>query len=194
MNGRRSASQARAASDRGAMARTGIFAGRTAPAPAFRHVMENDTRSISALCRLFELAARSLHSAGFSHGLYPAQWTALRYLSTAGPQERTAARLARFQQMAVGPVTRTVRTLIAKGLVSEGPPAGGHHRSKQLNITPEGMRTLTEDPLLALDAELADLPERDARLLGATLGRVISVLHAKDASDDTAGLRLDDEA
>lgn len=152
--------------------------------------MENDRRSISALSRLFELAARSLHSAGFSSGLYPAQWTALRYLATAGPSDRTSAKLARFQQIAVGPVTRTVRTLINKGLVAEGPSAG-HHRSKQLNLTEAGIRILAEDPLIALDDELSRLPEKEARLLGATLGRIVSILHAKDG--DAEGLQLEDD-
>ena len=155
--------------------------------------MENDPQSVSALSRLFELAARSLHSAGFSDGLYPAQWSALRDLATAGPTERSSAKLARFQQIAVGPVTRTVRTLVAKGLVSEGPSAG-HHRSKQLNLTDEGIRILARDPLIAVDAELAKLPQRDARILGAALGRIISTLHAADAEDGALMLRLDDES
>ena len=155
--------------------------------------MENNPRSISAIARLFELAARSLHSAGFSDGLYPAQWSALRYLAMAGPTERTSAKLARFQQIAVGPVTRTVRTLVAKGLVIEGPSAG-HHRSKQLNLTEDGRRLLAGDPLIAVDVELSKLPPHHARVLSATLGQIISTLHAPDAGEDTLTLRLDDEA
>jgi DNA-binding MarR family transcriptional regulator len=146
--------------------------------------------TVSAISRLFELAARSLHSAGFTNGLYPAQWTALRYLAISTPVERTSAKLARFQQVAVGSVTRTVRTLIAKGLVSEGPSAG-HHRSKQLDLTAEGRAMLTQDPLLVLDTELATLSQRDARILGMALARVISVLHAEQGGDQA--LILDDD-
>jgi DNA-binding MarR family transcriptional regulator len=155
--------------------------------------MENRPRSVSAIGRLFELAARSLHSASFSEGLYPAQWSALRYLATAGPTERTSAKLARFQQLAVGPVTRTVRTLVAKGLLSEG-PAAGHHRSKQLNLTEAGRRLLEKDPLIALDLELKTLSPQDARIISAVLGRIISALHVADAEGDELSLRLDGEA
>jgi DNA-binding MarR family transcriptional regulator len=151
---------------------------------------EADTPPISAICRLFELAARSMHSAGFSGGLYPAQWTALRYLATSQPTDRTSAKLARFQQVAVGSVTRTVRTLISKGLVVEGPSAG-HHRSKQLDLTRAGIALLRTDPLIALDQELASLPQRDARIFGMTLARVISVLHDNDAGEADIELALD---
>ena len=146
--------------------------------------------TISAISRLFELAARSLHSAGFSGGLYPAQWTALRYFATVAPSERTSAKLARFQQVAVGSVTRTVRTLIAKGLVSEGRSAG-HHRSKQLDLTAAGVSMLALDPLLALDTELSTLSQRDARILGMALARIISALHAK--GEDEQELAFDDD-
>lgn len=153
--------------------------------------METKPPTISAITRLFELAARSLHSAGYAGGLYPAQWTALRYLAAAAPADRTSAKLARFQQMAVGPVTRTVRTLIAKGLVVEAGPAG-HHRSKRLDLTADGIALLGEDPLIAVDAELASLPQRDARILGATLGRIISQLQSPhDGEDGGDALNLD---
>jgi DNA-binding MarR family transcriptional regulator len=154
--------------------------------------MEHRPRSISAIGRLFELAARSLHSASFSEGLYPAQWSALRYLSTAGPTERTSAKLARFQQLAVGPVTRTVRTLVAKGLLTEG-PAAGHHRSKQLNLTDAGLRLLESDPLIAVDLELKTLSPQEARIISAALGRIISALHVANTHGEEISLRLDSD-
>jgi DNA-binding MarR family transcriptional regulator len=116
----------------------------------------------------------------------------LRYLSTAGPTERTSAKLARFQQLAVGPVTRTVRTLVAKGLLSEG-PAAGHHRSKQLNLTEAGLRLLENDPLIAVDLELKTLSQQEARIISAALGRIISTLHVADTQGEEISLRLDGE-
>ena len=129
----------------------------------------------SALARLFELAARSLHSAGHSDGLYPAQWTALRYLAAARPSERTAAALARFQQMAAGPVTRTVRTLLEKQLVAKAGSAG-HHRSERLDVTAKGRELLRNDPLLRLDAVLSALPEAQSKALAAILAQTIASL------------------
>ncbi len=153
--------------------------------------MTQNAPSIAAITRLFELAARSLHSAGFAGGLYPAQWTALRYLAQAAPAERTAAKLARFQQMAVGPVTRTVRTLIAKGLLIEAGSAG-HHRSKRLDLTPEGITLLQDDPLLAVDAELSKLSTQEGRALSTILVRIISHLQASHDGSADVMLSLDD--
>lgn len=139
----------------------------------------NAARSLDALTRLFELAARSLHSAGHSEGLYPAQWTALRYLSTAAPEERTSSALARFQQMAVGPITRTVRTLILKGLVVKG-GSGVHHRSERLDLTDAGRALLAQDPLLAVNAVLAKLNPVQSRNLAGVLGQIIATLNTAE--------------
>ena len=134
------------------------------------------------MTRLFELAARSLHSAGHADGLYPAQWSCLRYLALAAPNDRTAAKLARFQQLAVGPVTRTVRTLIQKGLVAEG-GAAEHHRSKRLELTQQAWALLHRDPLLALDAELAKLPPEATRVLADALAVAIASLHGPEGAE-----------
>jgi DNA-binding MarR family transcriptional regulator len=143
-----------------------------------------DAESVNALTRLFELAARSLHSAGHSHGLYPAQWTALRYFSVASPAERTSSALARFQQMAVGPVTRTVRTLITKGLLIKG-GAGVHHRAERLDLTEAGRTILAQDPLLGLNAVVAKLNTEQSSVLAGVLGQIIATLNSiEDAGDD----------
>ncbi|MCU0830368.1 MAG: MarR family winged helix-turn-helix transcriptional regulator [Rhizobiaceae bacterium] len=128
-----------------------------------------------ALARLFELVARSLHSAGHVDGLYPAQWTALRYLNEAEPDARTAAKLAQFQQLAPGPVTRSVRTLITKGLVREAGTAS-HHRAKRLEVTEAGIALLANDPLIALEKRLAKLGGDDARALERVLAQMLVTL------------------
>lgn len=131
--------------------------------------------ALLALTRLFELSARSLHSAGHSHGLYPAQWSALRYLASAEANACTSSALARFQQLAVGPVTRTVRTLIDKGLVRKA-GMGAHHRSERLELTPEGHALLAQDPLWTIDAALRGLDRNQASQLAAILGQIIAAL------------------
>lgn len=140
------------------------------------------TQAVGALTRLFELAARSVHSAGHSGGLYPAQWSSLRYLSHAAPNDRTAAKLAQFQQLAVGPVTRTLRTLVQKGLIAETGSAQ-HHRSKMLELTPAGWAMLEQDFLLPLDAELVKLAPETMRILADALALAIASLHPPQAAD-----------
>lgn len=140
-----------------------------------------EERSLAALTRLFELAARALHSAGHSEGLYPAQWTALRYLAVAAPAERTSSALARFQQMAVGPITRTVRTLVQKGLVVKAGVAA-HHRSERLELTAAGHALLARDPLLAVDAAIGKLTPAQAKELAGVLGQIVSTLNTDDGA------------
>jgi DNA-binding MarR family transcriptional regulator len=132
------------------------------------------------LARLFELAARSLHSAGHAHGLYPAQWTALRYLAIAEPNDRTSSALARFQQIAIGPVTRTVRTLIAKGYVVKAGQAS-HHRSERLDVTDSGAALLAMDPLRHIDGPLETLSAHDKAEFARLLGEIIAKLQVDAA-------------
>ena len=116
--------------------------------------------SASALAERLELVARMLHSRGYAEDLYPAQWVALRYFARAPEQRRTASDLARFQGLANGPVSRTVRTLIGKGLLAkaEVQPRG---RAEALDLTPAGRKMLETDPTLELETALAALSEAD---------------------------------
>lgn len=146
----------------------------------------------SPLSRLFELASRSLHSAGHSHGLFPAQWTTLRYLADAPASARTSSALARFQQMAIGPVTRTVRTLIAKHLVAKA-GAGVHHRSELLELTPTGRDLLALDPLARLDDLFARLSLDEREKLAELFGRIVAALNNDDGATDEQLLPPPDE-
>src|SRR3982751_1336292 len=109
------------------------------------------TTTASALADLLELTARVLHSRGYAEDLFPAQWMALRYFAKSPPDRRTASELARFQRLANGPVSRTVRTLIHKGPLAKTAdrPRG---RAEQLELTAAGRSVLTADPTQALAA------------------------------------------
>src|SRR5829696_8192825 len=101
--------------------------------------------SASTLAERLELVARMLHSRGYAQDLFPAQWMALRYFARAPEQRRTASDLARFQGLANGPVSRTVRTLIGKGLLTKAEiqPRG---RAEALGLTDAGRKMLDSDP------------------------------------------------
>lgn len=133
--------------------------------------------SASALAELLELVARMLHSRGYAEDLFPAQWMALRYFAKAPPERRTASDLARFQGLANGPVSRTVRTLIGKGLLAkeEIQPRG---RAELLDLTEAGRKVLVSDPTLELQQALAalDVADQDgaARVLETVLRKLSS--------------------
>jgi DNA-binding MarR family transcriptional regulator len=127
---------------------------------------------VSILVELLELAGRSMHSIGYADGLYPAQWTALRYFSKASDGARTASALARFQGFANGPVSRTVRTLISKGLLrkAETQPAG---RAEHLEITDHARSLLDHDPAKLIADTIAGLSESEKAALDHALRAVI---------------------
>ena len=76
----------------------------------------------AALAQLLDQTARGLHSMGHDGEMFPAQWAALRYFAASDPAQSTAMSLARFQGLAFGPVSRTVRTLITKHLTKDLTP------------------------------------------------------------------------
>jgi len=112
--------------------------------------------STSALAELLEVTARMLHSRGYAADMFPAQWAALRYFSRAPEHLRTASALARFQGLGNGPVSRTVRTLVAKGFLRQA-AAQPRGRAKLLELTPTGLQMLERDPTQAVEAAINEL-------------------------------------
>jgi len=113
-----------------------------------------------------------LHSRGYAEDMFPAQWMALRYFAKAAPERRTASDLARFQGLANGPVSRTVRTLLQKGLLAkaEAQPRG---RAEVLEVTASGRTLLKSDPTLELEAALGALDERDQDAMARSLETIL---------------------
>lgn len=126
----------------------------------------------AALGRLIEQTARTVHSRSHSHGLFPAQWSALRYFATAEPPLRSATALAAYQGMAFGPVSRTVRTMIAKGYIRKSKTLSGG-RLELIEVTDSGHAMLVHDPILALTEAVEALPEVDKRILAAAFEAII---------------------
>ena len=134
-------------------------------------------RSLStpALAELLELTARILHSRGHAEDLFPAQWAALRYFSRAPINQRTASELARFQGLANGPVSRTVRTLVQKGLLAKAAeqPKG---RAELLELTPAGRTILERDPSRAVEAIISELGTSEQECFARSLELIVSRL------------------
>lgn len=128
--------------------------------------------SASALAELLELVARMLHSRGYAQDLFPAQWMALRYFTKAPAERRTASDLARFQGLANGPVSRTVRTLIHKGLLSKAAvqPRG---RAEVLDLTDAGRKVLESDPTFELERAIAGLTPADQDAMACGLETIL---------------------
>jgi DNA-binding MarR family transcriptional regulator len=133
------------------------------------------TPSTTAITDLLELLARMLHARGYQHDMFPAQWVALRYFSKARRDLCTASELARFQGMANGPVSRTVRTLQQKGLLakSKDQPRG---KAELLELTTSGRTLLNLDPSRELEAILSGFGDDTRTMLAQTLESLIHQL------------------
>ncbi|MEI6557911.1 MAG: MarR family transcriptional regulator [Rhodospirillaceae bacterium] len=117
---------------------------------------------------LIERASRLIHSIGYAEGLYPAQWTALRFFSEAPPSARTTAGLARFQGMSLGPVARTVRTLVEKGLLARAANPSSR-RADLIAVTAGGQALLRRDPRAAVAAAVETLPIEQREVLATAM-------------------------
>ncbi|QRM33122.1 MarR family winged helix-turn-helix transcriptional regulator [Microvirga sp. VF16] len=135
-----------------------------------------------ALARLLDQTSRALHSLGYAADLFPAQWAALRYFAWAEPAHRTASALARFQGLAVGPVTRTVRTLMAKGYVAnvEGRVRG---RSRRVELTEAGRALLAEDPFNLISKIIEELNGEQRLALASALEHILRRVQSDQADD-----------
>lgn len=105
---------------------------------------------------LLEQVSRMIHGAGYAQGLYPAQWVALRYFAEVDGPARTVSGLARFQDMSIAPVARTIRTLVDKGLL-ERRPNPRSRRADLIELTDGGRALLRHDPRLPMRTLLESL-------------------------------------
>ncbi len=88
---------------------------------------------------------RITHGSGYSGGLTPAQWSALRYLSRANRFSRTVSAFAEFHSTTRGTASQTVKGLVALGYLSrERSPRDG--RSARLDVTDNARALLARDP------------------------------------------------
>jgi DNA-binding MarR family transcriptional regulator len=151
-----------------------VYGGIGDPERAGAPILELALRRISsaALAELLELTTRMLHSRGYAEDLFPAQWTALRYFAKMPAEKRTASELARFQGLANGPVSRTVRTLVLKDLLAKAAeqPRG---RAEILELTEAGRKALLADPTLEVEKALAGLPAQQQEALARALETIL---------------------
>ncbi|MEI7607236.1 MAG: MarR family transcriptional regulator [Rhodospirillaceae bacterium] len=146
--------------------------------------MQTEISSVG-IATLIERAARIVHSLGYAEGLYPAQWVALRYFSEAPPSNRTTAALAHYQGMGLGPVARTVRTLVDKGLLARAAnPAS--RRADLIAVTATGKALLNSDPQNAIAAVVETMPAEHRVALATALEVLVPTLYAQQVSEADA--------
>ncbi len=116
-----------------------------------------------------------MRSLQYSDGLNPAQWESLRFLGAANRHSRTPTALAMYLGSTKGTAGQTLQALQDKGLV-ERTPDPSDRRATILELTVAGRAQLVADPLAALDAAVAALPDEQHGQLVQSLDGVLQAL------------------
>ena len=109
--------------------------------------------------------------------LHAAQWSALRYYARAGRRSANVMGLATYLGNTTGSASRTVRSLVERGLIART-PLREDARSTYLALTPAGEATLANDPLNEVTDAIASLSAADLDRLGDALDAVSQSLAA----------------
>ncbi len=111
-------------------------------------------------------------SMGYTQGLKPSQWTALRYFARANPSQRTVSAFAEFHATTRGAASQMVEVLVTKNLLTRV-PVPEDRRVIQLHPTPKAMELLENDPLKEFAGVIAALSGPDQLQLADLLSRVL---------------------
>lgn len=117
-------------------------------------------------------------SLGYTCGLKPSQWTALRYFARANPSQRTVSAFADFHATTRGAASQMVEVLVTKSLLTRR-PVPEDRRVVQLHPTPKALELLEQDPLKEFAAIIDSLPAEDQLRLADTLTHLLRGLLMK---------------
>lgn len=138
--------------------------------------MRNDPKlSVRGLARLIEQVGKAAYNLGYTPGLNPAQWAALRYFDEATLERRTVTGFAQFQGTTKGTASQTVAALVRKGYLRRVGDKQDR-RVHRLVITDEGQNLLRIDPLQDLSKALESLEQEERWSLAVSMEKVLRQL------------------
>jgi DNA-binding MarR family transcriptional regulator len=126
---------------------------------------------------LIEHLSRLVHGLGYTEGLAPVQWSALRFFARVERERRTMSDLADFSGVNPSSASRTVSLLKEKGLITSSADPDNQRRQR-IDLTTEGWRTLTADPLADLMAVVSRLAADDKVMLRRLTEAVVIALRS----------------
>ena len=131
--------------------------------------------SSRSLARLIEQVGKACYNLGYTLGLNPAQWAALRYFQETTTDQCTVTGFANFQGTTKGTASQTVAALVRKGYLKRVADKKDR-RVHRLVLTPEGEAMIAQDPLQALADAVEKLEEQDRWALAINMERVLREL------------------
>ena len=138
--------------------------------------MRSDPKlSTRGLARLIEQVGKAAYNLGFTPGLNPAQWAALRYFDEATLERRTVTGFAQFQGTTKGTASQTVAALVRKGYLKRMGDKQDR-RAHRLVLTDESQTLLRGDPLQQLSNALESLQQEERWALAVSMEKVLHQL------------------
>ncbi|MEQ9444035.1 MAG: MarR family transcriptional regulator [Rhodospirillaceae bacterium] len=135
--------------------------------------MRSDPKlSSRGLARLIEQVGKACYNLGYTPGLNPAQWAALRYFQETTVDRRTVTGFANFQGTTKGTASQTVAAMVRKGFL-ERVADKNDRRVHRLVLTEEGENLLTQDPMQALASAVDQLEEQERWALAVNMEKVL---------------------
>lgn len=107
---------------------------------------------------ILEKVSQISYSMGFSGGLRPAQWNALRYFGKSEDSMRTVGHFARYNMTTPSSASQTINALVVRNLLRRSPVAGDR-RTYRVDLTEQGRQLLERDPLLHLIAVIDEMSD-----------------------------------
>lgn len=132
------------------------------------------------VAELVEQLGHCACSQGFSAGLNPAQWAALRYIERANRFSRTVSAFAHYHGTTRGTASQTIRALVQKGFLRRQ-PAAHDQRSFRLELTGRARTMLACDPFDAFVTAAATLPREQCTMLAEGLRAMLAKVKEKRA-------------
>lgn len=140
--------------------------------------MTYQAATAAAVDDLLQRLRRAARQREFAHGLLPAQWEALRYLSRANAMSRTPGALATFLGTTRGTVSQTLAALESKGCIARV-RSERDRRVVRLELTESGRALLARDPQRSIRNAVDDLPQEISGIMARGLKAVVERLDRK---------------
>jgi DNA-binding MarR family transcriptional regulator len=128
-----------------------------------------------AVAELVAQLSRIAYGDGFTEGLTPAQWTALRYFARANRFSRTVSAFAEFHATTRGTASQTVQGLVKNGYLIRR-RSERDRRSVSFELTETSRALLARDPFERLVAAAAELSNTSRQATCRGLDRMLRVL------------------
>jgi len=162
----------------GTLDRTPLGAGAIGATMDFAEPDRAGVASPQAIADVMLQISHIADSLGYTHGLKPSQWTALRYFAGANHSQRTVSAFADFHATTRGAASQMVEVLVGKELLVRV-PVPEDRRVTQLHPTPKALELLRHDPLNDFAGIIAGLPGDDQYKLAETLTSLLRGLLEK---------------